>query len=53
VGLDLGPDPGQPARERPPGVLRVDVGEALTGLVDIHQQDGDELALGAPGGVGR
>jgi hypothetical protein len=47
MGLDLGPHPGQGAREQPAGVLRVDVGEALAGLVDIDQQDGDELAFGA------
>ena len=47
VGLDLGPDAGQLAREQPPGVLRVQVGEALAGFVDIDQQDGDQLAFGA------
>jgi hypothetical protein len=45
VGLDLGPDPRQVAREQPPGVLRVHVGEGLAGLVDVDHQDGDELAL--------
>ena len=29
------------------GVLRVEVGEALAGLLDVDQQDGDELAFGA------
>ena len=29
------------------GVLRVQVGEALAGFVDIDQQDGDQLAFGA------
>ena len=58
VGLDLGPDPAQRARQQPPGVLRVEVGEALAGLVDVDQQDGDELAFGTargarwPGGAG-
>jgi hypothetical protein len=57
MGLDLGPDPGQRARQQPAGVLRVGVGEALAGLVDVDQQDGDELAFGAawrvwwPGGA--
>src|SRR4030095_10599031 len=51
VSLDLGPDPGQRAREQPPGVPRVEGGEALTGLGHVGQQDGDELAFGAARGV--
>ena len=47
VGLDLGPHQGQSAREQPSGVLRVHLGEAFAGFVDVDQQDGDELALGA------
>ena len=44
--------------EQPSGVLRVGIGEALAGLVDLDQQDGDELAFRAalgvrwPGGAG-
>src|SRR4029450_1244609 len=53
AGLRLAPPLGQPPREQPPGVLRVHVGEALAGLVDVDQQDGDQLAFGPAWRVGR
>ena len=47
------PTPSRPVEsfaspsERAPGVLGVHVGEALAGLVDVDQKNGDELPFGA------
>jgi hypothetical protein len=45
--LDLGPHPGQVAGEHPPDVLGVALGEVVHRLVDVDEEHGDELALGA------